>query len=39
MRIWPGTSTIYGYSNKINNTENNNNYNLPIIKELLLAKL
>jgi hypothetical protein len=39
MGIWLGTSIIYGGSNKENNNEINNNRDLPIIKELLLAKL
>ena len=39
VEIWPGTGSIYGYSDKENNNENDNNHDLPIIEELLLAKL
>jgi hypothetical protein len=37
--IWPEAGTVYGGSDKENNDETDDDRDLPIIEELLLAKL
>jgi len=39
VRIWLGTGTVYGGSDKANNEENDDDQDLPTIEELLFTKL